>query len=102
MQLLGDLRLVLQLPQHKTVLRQILDEAQIHTGGLGLITDPQYADEIITSGQADLVFIGRELLREPYWGLKAQPALGIEPEWPVQYGYMIMLLSGGKIDIQGL
>ena len=69
--------------------RQIRDEAQIHTGGVGLITDPQYADEIITSGQADLVFIGRELLREPYWALMAQHALGIEPEWPVQYGYAV-------------
>ncbi|SDU05052.1 NADH:flavin oxidoreductase/NADH oxidase [Nitrosomonas ureae] len=69
--------------------RQIRDEAQIHTGGVGLITDPQYADEIITSGQADLVFIGRELLREPYWALKAQHTLGIEPEWPIQYGYAV-------------
>ncbi|PTQ79259.1 2,4-dienoyl-CoA reductase-like NADH-dependent reductase (Old Yellow Enzyme family) [Nitrosospira multiformis] len=69
--------------------KRIRDEAQIHTGGVGLITDPQYADEIITSGQADLVFIGRELLREPYWALKAQHALAIEPEWPVQYGYAV-------------
>jgi 2,4-dienoyl-CoA reductase-like NADH-dependent reductase (Old Yellow Enzyme family) len=69
--------------------KRIRDEAQIHTGGVGLITDPQHADEIITSGQADLVFIGRELLREPYWALKAQHALAIEPEWPVQYGYAI-------------
>jgi 2,4-dienoyl-CoA reductase-like NADH-dependent reductase (Old Yellow Enzyme family) len=69
--------------------RQIRDEAQIYTGGVGLITDPQYADEIITSGQADLVFIGRELLREPYWALKAQHTLGIEPEWPIQYGYAV-------------
>ena len=69
--------------------RRIRNEAQIHTGGVGLITDPQFADEIITSGQADLVFIGRELLREPYWALKAQHALAIEPEWPVQYGYAV-------------
>jgi 2,4-dienoyl-CoA reductase-like NADH-dependent reductase (Old Yellow Enzyme family) len=69
--------------------RRIRDEAQIHTGGVGLIADPQYADEIITSGQADLVFIGRELLREPYWAVKAQHTLGIEPEWPIQYGYAV-------------
>jgi 2,4-dienoyl-CoA reductase-like NADH-dependent reductase (Old Yellow Enzyme family) len=69
--------------------RRIRDEAQIHTGGVGLITDHQYANEIITSGQADLVFIGRELLREPYWALKAQHMLGIEPEWPIQYGYAV-------------
>ena len=69
--------------------RRIRDEAQIRTGGVGLITDPQFADEIITSGQADLVFIGRELLREPYWALKAQHSMSVEPTWPIQYGYAV-------------
>jgi 2,4-dienoyl-CoA reductase-like NADH-dependent reductase (Old Yellow Enzyme family) len=41
------------------------------TGAVGLITEAQYANEIVTSGAADLVFIARELLREPYWALKA-------------------------------
>ena len=68
---------------------RIRDEAEIRTGGVGLITDSQYADEIITSGQADLVFIGRELLREPYWALKAQHAMGVEPAWPIPYGYAV-------------
>ena len=65
------------------------DEAEIRTGGLGLITDPQFADEIITSAQADLVFVGRELLREPYWAIKAQHIMGVEPCWPTQYGYAV-------------
>ena len=69
--------------------RRIRDEAEIRTGGVGLITDPQFADEIITSGQADLVFIGRELLREPYWALKAQHSMSVEPTWPIQYGYAV-------------
>lgn len=69
--------------------RRIREEAKIQTGGLGLITDPQHADEIITSGQADLVFIGRELLREPYWAIKAQHFMGEEPAWPTQYGYAV-------------
>lgn len=70
--------------------RRIRDEAGIRTGGVGLITDPQYADEIITSGEADLVFLGRELLREPYWAIKAQHLLGGEPPaWPIQYGYAV-------------
>lgn len=69
--------------------RRIREEAKIRTGGLGLITDAQYADEIITSGQADLVFIGRELLREPYWAIKAQHSMGEEPAWPIQYGYAV-------------
>jgi 2,4-dienoyl-CoA reductase-like NADH-dependent reductase (Old Yellow Enzyme family) len=69
--------------------RRIREEAKIQTGGLGLITDPQHADEIITSGQADLVFIGRELLREPNWAIKAQHFMGEEPAWPTQYGYAV-------------
>jgi 2,4-dienoyl-CoA reductase-like NADH-dependent reductase (Old Yellow Enzyme family) len=48
-----------------------------------------HANEIITGGDADLIFIARELLREPYWALKAQSALGAEPTWPIQYGYAL-------------
>jgi 2,4-dienoyl-CoA reductase-like NADH-dependent reductase (Old Yellow Enzyme family) len=69
--------------------RQIRQEARIMTGAVGLITEAAYANEIITSGDADLVFIARELLREPYWGLKAQSELGAEPNWPLQYGYAL-------------
>jgi 2,4-dienoyl-CoA reductase-like NADH-dependent reductase (Old Yellow Enzyme family) len=50
-----------------------------------MITDPTQANEIITSGKADLVFLAREMLREPYWALKAGRALGHELKWPVQY-----------------
>jgi 2,4-dienoyl-CoA reductase-like NADH-dependent reductase (Old Yellow Enzyme family) len=69
--------------------RRIREEAQICTGAVGLITEPEHANEIVTGGCADLVFIGRELLREPYWALKAQHALGEEPSWPVPYGYAV-------------
>ncbi len=69
--------------------RQIRKEAEIRTGAVGLITEAAHANEIITSGDADLVFIARELLREPYWALKAQHELGQEPSWPVQYGYAV-------------
>ncbi len=69
--------------------RRIREEAGILTGAVGLITEPQHADEIITGGDADLVFLARELLREPYWALKAQHALGEEPAWPTPYGYAV-------------
>ena len=69
--------------------RRIRDEAGILTGAVGLITEPRQANEIITGGDADLVFVGRELLREPYWALKAQQELGAEPSWPVPYGYAV-------------
>lgn len=69
--------------------RRIRDGADIPTGAVGLITDPKEADEIVTGGDADLVLVGRELLREPYWALKVQHAFEEEPAWPVQYGYAV-------------
>jgi 2,4-dienoyl-CoA reductase-like NADH-dependent reductase (Old Yellow Enzyme family) len=69
--------------------RRIRCEAKIMTGAVGLITEPAHASEIITSGDADLIFVARELLREPYWALKAQSDLGEEPSWPIPYGYAV-------------
>jgi 2,4-dienoyl-CoA reductase-like NADH-dependent reductase (Old Yellow Enzyme family) len=69
--------------------RRIRDDAGIPTAAVGLITDAKEADEIVTGGDADLVLLGRELLREPYWALKAQHAFEEEPDWPVQYGYAV-------------
>ena len=43
----------------------------------------------LPEGCADLVFLARELLREPYWALKAQHDLQEEPAWPMQYGYAV-------------
>lgn len=51
----------------------------------GLVTEPEEADEIISSGKADFVYMGRELLRNPYWPLHAAIALGDDIPWPKQY-----------------
>jgi 2,4-dienoyl-CoA reductase (NADPH2) len=67
----------------------IREKAKIMTGAVGLITDPHQANEIITSGKADLIFIAREFLREPYWAIKAEQALNQEPSWPTPYGYAV-------------
>ena len=69
--------------------RRIREEVDIRTGAVGLIAEPHDADEIITGGCANLVFIAREMLREPYWALKAQQALGQDSAWPIQYGYVL-------------
>jgi 2,4-dienoyl-CoA reductase-like NADH-dependent reductase (Old Yellow Enzyme family) len=55
------------------------------TGAVGLITEPTQADEIIRSGQADLVLLGRELLRDPYWPIQASRQLGWTVPPPPQY-----------------
>ncbi len=68
---------------------EIRSRAGIMTGAVGVIVEPGQANEIISSGAADIVLIGREMLREPYWPLKAQTALGQEPAWPRQYGYAV-------------
>ena len=69
--------------------RRIRHEAGIKTGAVGMITDFDQARSIIAAGDADLVLLGRELLREPYWVLKAQEKMGIDPLWPVPYGYAV-------------
>ena len=68
---------------------RIREGAGVRTGAVGMITDPHQANQIITGGDANLVFLGRELLREPYWALKAHQALDGEPEWPIPYGYAV-------------
>src|SRR5215471_5421574 len=69
--------------------RKIRDEAGVMTGAVGLITEARHANEIVTGGDADLVLLARELLREPYWALKAQQELGAEASWPISYGYAV-------------
>jgi 2,4-dienoyl-CoA reductase-like NADH-dependent reductase (Old Yellow Enzyme family) len=69
--------------------RKIRSETGVMTGAVGLITGVKHANEIVTEGNADLVFVARELLREPYWALKAQQELGTEATWPISYGYAV-------------
>jgi 2,4-dienoyl-CoA reductase-like NADH-dependent reductase (Old Yellow Enzyme family) len=64
---------------------QVRREAGVRTGAVGMITDPAQADQIIRSGQADVVILARQFLREPYWPLLAARALGHDIPWPVQY-----------------
>lgn len=64
---------------------RIRREAGIPTATVGLITAPEQADHIIRSGQADLVLLGREMLRNPYWPLAAAQTLGQPTPWPKQY-----------------
>jgi 2,4-dienoyl-CoA reductase-like NADH-dependent reductase (Old Yellow Enzyme family) len=64
---------------------QIRREANILTGAVGMITSPVQAEHILVTGQADAVMIARELLRDPYWPLRAARELGQPTSWPVQY-----------------
>ena len=60
-------------------------EAEIATGTVGMISDSAQAETIVRTGQADLVFLARELLRDPYWPRRAAQELGVKIKAPVQY-----------------
>jgi NADPH2 dehydrogenase len=63
----------------------IRKQVNIATGAVGLITDAHQANQILTNNQADLIFLARELLRDPYWVRRAAKELGGSVEAPVQY-----------------
>jgi len=65
--------------------REVRQRAGIATGAVGLITSPPQAEAIVASGDADLVLLARELLRDPYWPLHAAAALRAPVSWPRQY-----------------
>lgn len=60
-------------------------EAGISAASVGMITSPQQADTIVRSGQADVVLLARELLRDPHWPLRAARDLRHDMVWPPQY-----------------
>jgi 2,4-dienoyl-CoA reductase-like NADH-dependent reductase (Old Yellow Enzyme family) len=64
---------------------QVRREANILTGAVGMITSPVPAEHILVTGQADAIIIARELLRDPYWPLRAARELEQSTSWPVQY-----------------
>lgn len=64
---------------------RVRHEADLPVAAVGMITSPAQADHIVRSGQADMVLLGRELLRNPYWPLAAARELGQPASWPKQY-----------------
>jgi 2,4-dienoyl-CoA reductase-like NADH-dependent reductase (Old Yellow Enzyme family) len=64
---------------------RIRREANIPTAAVGMITDPVQANNIVANGEADLIFLAREMLRDPYFPLHAAAALEESASWPVQY-----------------
>ena len=72
--------------------RRIRDEAGIRSMAVGVIIDPHQAEEILQSGGADLVALGREIMHDPFWPLHAAEALGVDPDyrmWPEQYAWAV-------------
>jgi 2,4-dienoyl-CoA reductase-like NADH-dependent reductase (Old Yellow Enzyme family) len=77
-----------QVPYAERVRR----ETDAMSMAVGVIIDPQQAEDILQQGRADIVAIGRELMYNPFWPLHAAQALGIDAEaerWPKQYAWAI-------------
>jgi 2,4-dienoyl-CoA reductase-like NADH-dependent reductase (Old Yellow Enzyme family) len=73
-------------PGYQTALAErIRLESGVMTGALGMITSAVQAEHILATGQADAVVIAREMLRDPYWPLRAARELGQAISWPIQY-----------------
>ena len=73
-------------PGYQTAFAErIRRESGVLTGALGMITSSVQAEHILATGQADAVIIAREMLRDPYWPLRAARELGQSISWPVQY-----------------
>lgn len=64
---------------------RIRRESGMCTAAVGLITDPEQAESIVRDGRADMVFLARQMLRDPYWPLHAARQLGLRIGWPAQY-----------------
>ncbi len=64
---------------------KIRDETDLAVGTVGGITEPEQADALVRNDRADLVLVGREFLRDPYFGLRAAGDLDGDLEWPIQY-----------------
>jgi 2,4-dienoyl-CoA reductase-like NADH-dependent reductase (Old Yellow Enzyme family) len=70
--------------------RRMREETGIMSMAVGVIIDPQQAEDILQSGGADLVALGREIMYDPFWPLHAAAALGADPDfrmWPEQYAW---------------
>ena len=73
-------------PGYQVEFAEAVRKTGILTGAVGLITEAKQADEIIQNGQADIVLLARELLRDPHFPLRAAHELGYKDiKWPVQY-----------------
>lgn len=64
----------------------VKEKAVVAVSAVGLITTGAQANEIVESGQADAVMLGREMMRDPHFALRAAHELGVELDyWPQQY-----------------
>jgi 2,4-dienoyl-CoA reductase-like NADH-dependent reductase (Old Yellow Enzyme family) len=79
---------------------RIRREAGIPTAAVGMITDPVQANRIIADGEADMVLLAREMLRDAYWAVHAAEALNEPASWPEQYLRAAPPHSGARREVE--
>ena len=72
-------------PNYQVPFAEMVKKSGIPSGAVGMITTAGQAEEILADGKADLILMGRELLRNPYFPLQAAAGLGAGISWPLQY-----------------
>ena len=72
-------------PGYQVPFAEAVRATGIPTAAVGLLTEPKQVEDVLAAGQADAVFLARELLRDPYWPLRAAAELGADVAWPQQY-----------------
>jgi 2,4-dienoyl-CoA reductase-like NADH-dependent reductase (Old Yellow Enzyme family) len=72
-------------PGYQVQFAEAVKATGVLAGAVGMITEPEQADQIIRTGQADIVLLARELLRDPHFPLRAAHVLGADVKWPLQY-----------------
>ena len=80
-----DQRISLEPGYQVPLAARIRQASGLPVAAVGLITEPQQAEKIVSDGEADAVFLARELLRDPHWTQRAAEALGADTYWPDQY-----------------
>jgi 2,4-dienoyl-CoA reductase-like NADH-dependent reductase (Old Yellow Enzyme family) len=71
--------------------RAVKAEAKIPVGAVGVITAPAQAEQILNNDNVDVILVGREFMRDPFWGLRAARALGVDLHWTQQYDWAVNL-----------
>jgi 2,4-dienoyl-CoA reductase-like NADH-dependent reductase (Old Yellow Enzyme family) len=82
---------------------RIRHEADIATGAVGMIRTPDFAEKILQDGRADLIFMARQMLYDPFWALHAAEHFGLTgtfETWPEQYGWWLAKW-GGALRVNG-
>ena len=78
--------------------KEIRARAGIMTGAVGMITEPNQAEQILQNGEADAVLVAREFLRDPYFAFRAAKELGGDVEVPKQYGRAIDIRAAKAME----